>query len=841
MPLRTLTYLILLTFLTACLTATPAPTPTPNSNSNDINLDQTTQALIASADRVAFIIPFSHWDTDWHEDFAAYSKRSDGNILAAIQLAKGDPRFRYTFEQVLFVQHFWENYPDEREDLKHFVQNRQFTFAWGGIAQPETSLVSPTIQVRNLQLGQQWIADTFGAEYIPHTAWQSDAFGNSAAFPIFLASNDIPYLFIGRWQHKCDPDYDDCQPLPHLFYWKTPLASPAGRGAGGEGENRVLVAYLSYPNAWDAIHRLTDEEEQIKALRAYIEEQFARTESKYVFIPMGSDFIDPLPNIISLVARWNASDHKTVLVIADPETAFHYIATQDLPTIGVDLNPIWQAFYGTRPFAKIADKESAYYLTAADKFGTLLNATQSSAWQTAAINAHYDNIGAVSFDSIWESSQRPRFEHALNTAADDLASALAAIASGIDSLLVVFNPTSWERSEVIEVDLRSGDQRIPVGQPLTATTRAIQVDAIPGIGWATAPNNLTTEPPKKPASIIQSDSLTTLTNGLVAVTLDSSRGGTISNLQSLIFNSLNLISTYSDDATLWRDNGDVYGAHFGDVLARESDSTAQIDILAEGPLLARARVNFGLSGQTITKIITLRADSPLVEVELTLAALPNTSVIVHTHTNLNTTTRIDDLGFASFTHELDNTPIIPGDITYRRDIFYPITYWSDVSDGNMGLALITHGLQGLGGASELNLLLVRDAREDHEGVTDVETYTFRYAYLPHMGPVSNLSQLAYAFNQPLIPVLKSDAQITVQLPFTSPRQFPLSPLTPSYPSQYTLLSAESALVIDLYRQGDESRAVVVDYDPGSPAMLTVGDQMIGVPAAPLSTIPVILK
>ena len=38
------------------------------------------------------------------------------------------------------------------------------------------------------------------------------------------------------------------------------------------------------------------------------------------------------------------------------------------------MNPIWQAFYNTRPAAKIADKESEYYLTAADKFGLLLNA-----------------------------------------------------------------------------------------------------------------------------------------------------------------------------------------------------------------------------------------------------------------------------------------------------------------------------------------------------------------------------------------------------------------------------------------------------------------------------------
>ncbi len=128
---------------------------------------------------------------------------------------------------------------------------------------------------------------------------------------------------------------------------------------------------------------------------------------------MGSDFIDPLPDLPALVNRWNASDTHTALVMADPETAFRYLATQAVPVVKVNFNPIWQAFYGSRPFAKIADQESEFYLTAADKFGAAVNAPSPSAWYTATVDAHYDNISAVSYDSVWEDSQRPRFEQTL--------------------------------------------------------------------------------------------------------------------------------------------------------------------------------------------------------------------------------------------------------------------------------------------------------------------------------------------------------------------------------------------------------------------------------------------
>src|SRR3974377_184018 len=148
--------------------------------------------MIAHAQRVFFVVPFSPWDTDWHYPFDDYVKLSDQNIAAAIQLARQSPRFRYAIEQVLFAQHFWDHFPQYRTDFKEFVQKRQITFAWAGITQPETSLTAPSIQDRNLQLGQDWIAQTFGPEYVPHVAWQSDAFGESAAFPLFLAHANIP-------------------------------------------------------------------------------------------------------------------------------------------------------------------------------------------------------------------------------------------------------------------------------------------------------------------------------------------------------------------------------------------------------------------------------------------------------------------------------------------------------------------------------------------------------------------------------------------------------------------------------------------------------------------------
>ena len=380
-------------------TTTPSPTAAPTiaatpTSAAAINLDAETQRLIAGASRVAFIIPFSHWDTNWHDNYAAYSEQADRNIATAITIAQQYPRFRYTLEQVAFVQHFWTTHPEQREALRALVRSRQFTFASGGLTQQDTSLTAPTVQWYNWQLGQAWLRETFGVE--SQTAWQSDAFGNSAALPIMLNQLGISALYMGRIGTICE-QRPCTNPLPHAFRWQSP-ADPT---------HQVLATYMTYSDALHAVRDKANADEQRRALRAIVDREAARTSSKYLFIPLGDDFADPNAALPGFVDSWNAADRDTILVQADPETAFRYLDTQALPTIVADRNPLWQGFYGSRPAGKIADKESEYFLTAADKFGVPLGEGAPAAWKIAAFNASHDGIAGTSFDRIWEAGAAP--------------------------------------------------------------------------------------------------------------------------------------------------------------------------------------------------------------------------------------------------------------------------------------------------------------------------------------------------------------------------------------------------------------------------------------------------
>ncbi len=449
----------------------------------------------------------------------------------------------------------------------------------------------------------------------------------------------------------------------------------------------------------------------------------------------------------------------------------------------------------------------------------------------------------MSFDSVWENSQLPRFEQTVATAKKDLTDILANISARISAPVVIFNPTSWTRSGVIELHGNLPDTNslpAPI-QQIDSDTIAFLAKDIPSLGYIGLSSGQVSV--MHPASVTQNGNLLTLTNGLASATLDGDHGGTFSSLMLLNgIHAKELLTSFGDDVTYYDDTGDVYGAFFGDIRARESEITADMTVLAKGPLLVRVQAVFILEGQQIVKTVTMHANDPLIEVELDISTLPETTAIAQTPTILDTDTRTDDLGFGAFTHKVDTRPIASGDRTYRRSIFYPIMYWSDVSSNNLGLTLITHGLQGVSGGDTRGIMLVRQVTKDPEGVTDSGVHHLRYGYLPHTGTVADTRPwlAAFEFNQPLIATWKTNQMINVQLPFneeTNTKGSENVETNSPLPSTFSMLSTQNALIADLYPQGDQIEAVILNYDPTKAGTINLGAQQITLPQSVFTLLP----
>ena len=133
-------------------------------------------------------------------------------------------------------------------------------------------------------------------------------------------------------------------------------------------------------------------------------------------------------------------------------------------------------------------------------------------------------------------------------------------------------------------------------------------------------------------------------------------------------------------------------------------------------------------------------------------------------------------------------------------------------------------------------------RPGSEGVTDRAYHTLRYAYLPHASNAAAAQpwHAATAFNQPLIPVWRAGDKVRIQLPFMPqvPRSVAVDSQVRAFPQTFSLISADSGIIADLYRRNCRIEAVILNADLTATVMLSSGGKQMTVSPAPLTIVPV---
>ena len=239
------------------------------------------------------------------------------------------------------------------------------------------------------------------------------------------------------------------------------------------------------------------------ALERLVATDGAAAPTPYLFIPIGCDFARPRPDLLDMVAAWNAEAYARTGVWAVAATFDHYTQLLSahraaLPSRRFDPTPYWTGFYATRPLLKGMHLRATQALLAAETFGAIADATgrgDPDAWRarvsarTAAIHAgwttlvpgnHHDFITGTALDPVYETEQLPRLATALAQGESARASACAEIAGAIKprpsdaaTTVVVFNPLGFARRGLVEVPGPDRWRRRPnVRRRRTAVPRA---------------------------------------------------------------------------------------------------------------------------------------------------------------------------------------------------------------------------------------------------------------------------------------------------------------------------------------------------------------------------------
>ena len=237
------------------------------------------------------LVPHTHWDREWYLPFQRFRMQLVDLVDRLLDLMEADPRFAFTLDgQLATVDDYLEVRPEAEERFRARIAEGRLAVGPWQILMDEFLVSGETI-IRNLEMGWRRAEELGGAMPV---AYLPDMFGHVAQMPQILARAGIAHAAAWRGVPAAIER--------NAFQWVAPDGSSVRaeylvRGYAGAAH------LLMIPDRLAAKIELLDQ-----ALRPFYRDG-------PILAMYGTDHSEPLPELVDLVERMNASQDRYQLEI----------------------------------------------------------------------------------------------------------------------------------------------------------------------------------------------------------------------------------------------------------------------------------------------------------------------------------------------------------------------------------------------------------------------------------------------------------------------------------------------------------------------------------------------
>jgi hypothetical protein len=408
----------------------------------------------ADAQKILIFAESSHWDPNWlYTSQEYYDRFVQRQLDQAISGLLHEPRRVYSIECMFFLRIYWERNPQQHENIRNLVNERRLRLTSSGVTTADTLIPSPEAILRDFILGQEWLRRN-GMTQEPKLAYFSDSFGSSPALPSILTAAGFEQTGITRIDGMYFPGFERNTPkkyprpgssAEHLlkeqrtldFIWRDRSGAQVlchwNAFSYGQGD---LLAHRGFSRIYLFPVAIPDRSRRnvARRVRKFAQQLEPYSQTPYLFCPIGFDFVPPIPDLISLLDRYNQQRYPSTGIWVLNAGLDDYLDLvnfhrEKLPVIELDPNPYWTGFYSARPALKqrchaLADAlvltEELSYLPQNSKAVQALSKEMESAWWTAAIANHHDFITGTSPDRVVYQEQIPWLNQALQETSEKI-------------------------------------------------------------------------------------------------------------------------------------------------------------------------------------------------------------------------------------------------------------------------------------------------------------------------------------------------------------------------------------------------------------------------------------
>lgn len=397
----------------------------------------------------AVITPSSHQDVAWmNTPDECARQRCDEVIGPTLDRMKREPGYCFAMEHTLALDEFLTRYPDRYEEV--LARTREGRLEWGGTyTQPYEAQQSSEGLVRQFYLGRRWLRDRLpGCD--TKVAFNPDVPGRTLQMPQLMARAGVPYLVHSR--HQAGVDQWSSPDGSSIIAW-----SPGHYGIGAEGlvndATKARPAIAAKLAEWTGYYR----DHALPPVYCFYSSNDSSGPADYG----------------KLLAEWDktrANGGPTVLPSLRYATSGQFLDALTaggprLRQIAGERPNVWLYIHGpTHHWAISAAREAGWGLPAAETFATAACRVEGSYWgyPQAELNAAwkalcYPDHGwggyrGVTTDAIFGA----RYEQARDTGRAVLDRVTRSLAERVAAdakrgrPLVVFNPLSWSRDDLVD-------------------------------------------------------------------------------------------------------------------------------------------------------------------------------------------------------------------------------------------------------------------------------------------------------------------------------------------------------------------------------------------------------
>ncbi|MBU0510994.1 MAG: alpha-mannosidase, partial [Chloroflexi bacterium] len=405
-------------------------------------------------------IGHAHIDVAWLWTLGQTRQKAARTFHNVLRLMEDFPEFRFAQSQPQLYEYIRGDYPELFAAIKERIIEGRWEPLGGMWVEADCNLSGPESLARQFLLGRNFFREHFSEGVDSPVLWLPDVFGYAWNLPQLIKEAGLEYFFtikIGWSQYNRFP-YDS-------FWWQ------------GLDGTKVLTHFSPTKNP-DSPHASTYNSDASPA-------QTLRTWFNFQGKDHGPPGVTP-PLLISY--GWgDGGGGPTREMLENIREMGHFPATPQIHTGKVgeffrkleteigDRLPTWngelyleyhRGTYTTQARVKRANRKSEFLLHDAEFLATYASILDpnyqypfdqfTKAWQLVCLNQFHDIIPGSSIAPVYAETLEQHAEvHQIAAAARD--EALAVIAAKMGAEIVVVNPTSFARNEIVEIDGKTVD------------------------------------------------------------------------------------------------------------------------------------------------------------------------------------------------------------------------------------------------------------------------------------------------------------------------------------------------------------------------------------------------